>query len=346
MNWIKKNLFSSTLNTVLTLVIVGFLFLILPPLFNWLFVNAVWSGTSQDCRLADGACWAFITEKGRFIFFGVYPYDEQWRPFLALVLFISTLLYSKRSQNWRRSLIWIWIFVVITVSILMKGGVLGLTPIESEKWGGLPLTMMLATGGILFAYPFGILLALARRSKMPIVRALAVGYIELIRGVPLISLLFMASVMIPLFLPEGLTFPKIFRAQMAIVLFVSAYLAEVVRGGLQAISKGQFEAAESLGLHYFHKMRLVILPQALKTVIPPTVNIFIAIFKDTTLVVIISMFDLLGTTKAVLVDPEWLGFSREAYVFLGVIFFIFCFAMARTSLKLEQSLNRKGGSCV
>jgi general L-amino acid transport system permease protein len=221
----------------------------------------------------------------------------------------------------------------------MTGGIFGMTHVESTQWSGLPLTLLLAVFGLTAAYPLGVILALGRRSKMPAVKIMSILYIELIRGVPLISLLFMSSIIFPLFLPEGITINKILRAQVAIILFTAAYIAEVVRGGLQGISRGQYEAAESLGLNYFLTMRLIILPQALKIVIPPSVSILISAFKDTSLVVIIALFDILRTTQTVLSNPEWMGFSREAYMFLGLLYFLGCFSMSNYSRKLEKELS-------
>jgi general L-amino acid transport system permease protein len=212
--------------------------------------------------------------------------------------------------------------------------------VESNQWGGLPLTLLLSIFGLTAAYPIGVVLALGRRSKMVAVKALCIIYIEMIRGVPLISLLFMSSVIFPLLLPEGVTINKILRAQVAIILFTAAYIAEVVRGGLQAIPRGQYEAAESLGLNYYQTMRLIILPQALKIVIPPSVSILISAFKDTSLVVIIALYDLLKTTQSVLSNPKWMGFSTEAYIFVAVIYFLGCFSMSNYSRRLERELDR------
>ena len=214
-----------------------------------------------------------------------------------------------------------------------EGGIFGLTAVETAEWGGLPLTLLLSVFGLTAAYPLGVLLALGRQSQMPAIRWLCMIYIELIRGVPLISLLFMSSIIFPLFLPEGITIDKILRAQVAIILFTAAYIAEVVRGGLQGMSRGQYEAAESMGLNYYLTMRLIILPQALKIVIPPTVSILISAFKDTSLVVIIALYDLLKTTQTVLSNPEWMGFSREAYIFMAILYFLGCFSMSNYSRK-------------
>ncbi|MEJ2023909.1 MAG: amino acid ABC transporter permease, partial [Deltaproteobacteria bacterium] len=268
-----------------------------------------------------------------------YPYDSQWRPLVAMLLLFGLLFYSQNRKHWKKHLIYVWIGGLFTMGLLMKGGLFGLSSVESTKWSGLPLTLLLSVFGLTAAYPLGVILALGRRSKMPLVKWLSVAYIEMIRGVPLISLLFMSAIIFPLFLPEGITINKILRAQVAIILFTAAYIAEVVRGGLQAMSRGQYEAAESMGLNYYLTMRLVILPQALKIVIPPTVSILISAFKDTSLVVIIALWDLLKTTQSVLANPEWMGFSPEAYIFIALLYFGGCFSMSSYSRKLERELS-------
>jgi general L-amino acid transport system permease protein len=243
-----------------------------------------------------------------------------------------------RPQWWQPRLAWAWLAGLALSAVLMWGGVFGLSYVENARWGGLPLTLMLATFGVGLAFPLGVLLALGRRSRLPAIKAMSVAYIELIRGVPLISLLFMSSVMLPLFLPAGMNIDKLLRAQVAIVLFAAAYIAEVVRGGLQAIPKGQFEGAASIGLSYWQEMRLVILPQALRIVIPPLVSLFLSVFKDTSLVVVIGIFDLTQSTKAALADAAWRGFAVEAYVFVSLIYFVFCYAISRYSRGLEARL--------
>lgn len=339
--WARKNLFNSPLNTVLTLVSLYLLYLVIPPLFVWAIPDAIWSGDHQTCRAGEGACWALITEKARLILFGTFPFDEQWRPFAAIVLLLATVGASLHKAFWKPWLSIMIIVNMILMGILMWGGVFGLTYVENSLWGGLPLTLMLAVIGTVVAFPLGLVLALGRQSTMPIIKVLSVAYIELIRGVPLITVLFMASVMFPLFLPEGVTIDKLLRAQVGIILFTAAYLAEVFRGGLQAIPRGQFEAADSLGLTYWQSMRMIILPQALRLVIPPTVNSFISMFKDTSLVIIIGLFDLLGTVKLALKDPPWSPFYMEGYIFAAAVFFVFCYSMARYSAYLEKDL-RKG----
>jgi len=256
-----------------------------------------------------------------------------------MIMLVGLLFFSQDRKRWKKSLVYAWIAGLIIMGLLMKGGLLGLQSVESSQWGGLPLTLLLAIFGLTAAYPLGVILALGRQSKMPIVRSLCVVYIELIRGVPLITLLFMSSVVFPLFLPEGITVDKILRAQVAIILFTTAYIAEVVRGGLQGMSQGQYEAAKSLGLNYYQTMRLVILPQALKIVIPPTVSVLISAFKDTSLVVIIALYDLLKTTQSVLSDPKWMAYSTEAYIFIALIYFVCCFFMSNYSRRLEKELD-------
>lgn len=338
--WMRSSLFSSPLNTLLTVLVAWLLLMGVPALIEWLFIKANFNAqNAQECRASGGACWAFIAEKHRLILFGIYPYDEQWRPLLATVLLVAVMICSAIRWFWRPWLILLWLGTLTAVAVLMWGGVFGLAHVTNDRWGGLPLTLILATFGIAAAFPLGLLLALGRRSDMPAVKAICVVYIELIRGVPLISLLFMSSVMLPLFLPEGFSIDKLLRAQIAIILFAAAYIAETVRGGLQAIPKGQYEGAASLGLSYWQTMRKIILPQALRVVIPPMVGIFISLFKDTSLVVIIGIFDLTQAAKTAVADAAWRGFSAEAYLFIAFIYFIFCYSISRYSQSLEKHLE-------
>jgi general L-amino acid transport system permease protein len=338
--WLRANLFNSVFNSILTLLALYLLALTVPAAVRWAFVDAIWSAPNGPACRGNGACWAFISEKIRFILFGRYPYAEHWRPLFVVVVFIAMILASCDRRLWGRPLAAVWLVGLALVAGLMWGGALGLTYVPTELWNGLPLTLILAVVGMIFAFPFAILLALGRRSNLPAVRSICVAYIELVRGVPLITVLFMASVMLPLFLPTGFTIDKLLRAQIAFILFAAAYLAEVVRGGLQAIPKGQTEAADSLGLTYWQRTRLIILPQALATVIPPLVNTFIGMFKDTSLVIIIGLFDLLGTVNAALGDANWQGFYLEAYVVVAAIYFCFCFFMSRYSQMLEREFSR------
>jgi general L-amino acid transport system permease protein len=336
MRWLRDNLFGSWASTAFTLLLLYLLWKGVPPLIDWAFLDAVWRPDAKACREAEGACWGFIAEKHRFILFGTYPYEQHWRPGLASVILIGLWVFSAVRLFWKWWLLVVWVFGLALIGILMWGGILGLPYVENERWGGLILTLLLSTFGVTFAFPLSILLALGRRSDMPVIRALCVGYIELIRGVPLISVLFMASVMLPLFLPSGVTIDKMVRAQLAIVMFAAAYLAEVVRGGLQAIPRGQYDAAHALALPYWRRTWLIILPQALRISVPPLVNTFIALFKDTSLVLIIGLFDLLSTIKISLTEPAWNGFGIEAYVFASLVYFAFCFAMSRYSKSFER----------
>jgi len=324
------------MSRVLTVALTLLVLLAAIPFVQWAVVNAVWQPDAPACRAAHGACWGFIVEKHRFILFGTYPYDEQWRPATATLLLIGLWVFSAFRANWKPRLALVWIAGLAIIGVLMWGGVLGMRYVENERWGGLILTLLLTTFGLAIAFPLSILFALGRRSGMPVIRALCVGYIELVRGVPLISLLFMASVMLPLFLPGGWTLDKLLRAQIAMILFATAYLAEVVRGGLQAIPRHQYESSAALGLGYSSQMAFVILPQALRIAVPPLVNTFIGFFKDTSLVLIIGLFDLLSTVKVSLTDPKWTGFGVEAYLFAALVYFAFCFAMSRYSRRFEH----------
>jgi general L-amino acid transport system permease protein len=342
MRWLRDNLFSNIWSTLATLAILLLAAKLLPPFLDWALLHAVWRGADPAaCREAQGACWAFIAEKHRFILFGTYPFEQHWRPGLATAILIGLWIASALRVFWRWWLAAVWAAGLALIGVLMWGGVLGLPYVENERWGGLILTLLLASAGIAFAFPLSLLLALGRRSELPVLRLACTAYIELIRGVPLISVLFMASVMLPLFLPGGVSIDKLLRAQLALVLFAAAYLAEVVRGGLQAIPRGQHEAAEALGFGYWKKMGLVILPQALRLSIPPLVNTFIGFFKDTSLVLIIGLFDLLSTIKVSLQDPAWSGFGVEAYLAASLIYFAFCYAMSAYSRGLEHGPFRQ-----
>jgi len=324
------------MNRALTVVLALLIAAALVPFAQWAVIDAVWRPDANACRAAHGACWGFIVEKHRFILFGTYPYEQHWRPALATLLLMALWVVSAVRAFWRPWLAALWAGGMMVIGVLMWGGVLGLPYVENERWGGLILTLLLSTIGLAAAFPLSILLALGRRSQMPVIRALCVAYIELIRGVPLVSLLFMASVMLPLFLPGGITIDKLARAQIALIVFAAAYLAEVVRGGLQAIPRAQYEAAAAIGLGYWGAMRSVILPQALRIAVPPLVNTFIGFFKDTSLVLIIGLFDLLSTVKVALGEPAWTGFGMEAYLFAALVYFVFCFAMSRYSRRFER----------
>ncbi len=337
--WLKNNLFNNWYNSLLTVLTLIGLWFIVPPFFKWAFIDSLWNSSAEACRDIEGACWSIVPNNIKFILLGFFPEGQEWRPILAMILLLGLVIYSKERTRWKKALVWYWVGGLVLMGTLMYGGVLGMPVVETAQWSGLPLTMMLSFFGMVVAYPLGILLALGRRSKMPAIKSLCVVYIEMIRGVPLISLLFMSSILFPLFLPDGVTIDKVLRAQVAIILFTAAYIAEVVRGGLQAMPRGQYEAADSLGLKYGQAMRLVILPQALKIVIPPSVGILLSAFKDTSLVVIIALYDVLKTTKVTLQNPSWTGYSTEAYIFLALLYFIFCYAMSSYSRRLEKELH-------
>jgi general L-amino acid transport system permease protein len=342
LQWVRSRLFGSWPSALVTLAIVYLIATLAPSLIDWAFLRAVWSPSQAGaCRepSTGGACWAFVADKYRFILFGTFPASEQWRP--GLVIAILLILYSLSGfQLVRRlKLAWLWSGGLVVIGLLMWGGIFGLTYVENERWGGLTLTLLLSTFGIALAFPLAILLALGRRSELPLIRWFSIGYIELIRGVPLISVLFMASVLLPLFLPQGVAIDKLLRAQLAMILFAAAYLAEVIRGGLQAIPAQQEEAALATGLSYWQRVRYVTLPQALRVAIPPLVNTFIGFFKDTSLVVIIGLFDFLTTIKVSLNEPAWSGFGIEAYLFAALGYFAFCYPMSRYSQALERQTS-------
>ncbi len=339
--WMRANLFSSWFNTLLTLVALYLIYLIVPPLLSWAFLDANWTGTTrEDCTKA-GACWVFIEQRFGQFMYGYYPQALRWRVDLTVwlaVLGAAPLFIPRMPRKPLYGLCYLVAFPIIAYSLL-HGGYLGLENVATSQWGGLMLTLVIATVGIAGALPLGILLALGRRSKMPAVKVVCVTFIEFWRGVPLITVLFMSSVMLPLFMPEGMNFDKLLRALIGVIMFQSAYVAEVVRGGLQAIPKGQYEAAAAMGLGYWRAMGLVILPQALKLVIPGIVNTLIALFKDTSLVIIIGLFDLLNSVKQAGADPKWLGMATEGYVFAAAVYWIFCFSMSRYSVHLERKLD-------
>ena len=347
-HWVRTELLGSPWNMAITTLIVACLLWQLPQGVSWALLHAVWRPDADLCQAArgSGACWGVVSEKYRLIIFGRYPYAEQWRPLVATLCLLALLIASCMRQCWHRGLVVAWVAGLLLFMGLMGGRLfglsLGLTPVPTDQWGGFPLTLMLSTLSIACAFPLAVLVALGRRSDWPIVRAVCVTYIELVRGVPLISVLFMASFMFPLLLPAGTTPDVLLRVLAGITLFAAAYLAEIVRGGLQAIGRGQLEAAASLGLGYWATQRLVVLPQALAHVVPGIMNNFIAIFKDTSLVTIVSLYELSGAMGlAVNGDPNWRPFKLEAYLFITLIYFVCCFAMSRYSLWVERQVTHR-----
>jgi len=334
--WIRGNLFPSITSSLLTLASLYFLYLIIPPLLEWMIFDATWSGTKEEIT-NNGARWIYIYEKFDQFIYGFYPTELQWRPNLILVLFVVSIIAFKKILNTKIRIAIVILFPIISF-ILLYGG-LGLEVVPTSKWGGLLLTIVVASVGIVVSFPIGIIFALGRQSNMPIIKTISIIYIEFIRGVPLITLLFMASVILPLFFPEGMDFDKLLRALIGITMFQSAYIAEVIRGGLQAIPKAQYEAADSIGLSYWQAMGLVILPQALKISIPNIVGSFVALFKDTTLILIIGLFDVLAMVHLTSSDPAWIGFETEGYVFVTMIYWTICFSMSKYAQSVEKKFN-------
>ena len=339
--WVRKNLLSSWTNAILTLIGLWGLWVILPPFYEWTFGDAIFTAADRaECQSkGDGACWAFITERFKIFIYGFYPEPERWRAILAFVLMfvaIGPLLFDKFPYR-GKAMLFSMAYPFIAAWLLLGG--LGLTPVGTDEFGGMLLNVIVGVTGIAFSLPIGIVLALGRASQLPAVRIICITFIEFIRGVPLITLLFLASTMLSYFLPPGTSFDLLMRVLIMVTLFASGYMAEVVRGGLQAIPRGQYEAADSMGLKYWQSMRLIVLPQALKISIPGIVNTFIGLFKDTTLVIIIGLLDMLGMGRASLADAKWAGLSSEVYFSIAIFFFLFCFAMSRYSLYLEGKLE-------
>ncbi|MGV1757716.1 amino acid ABC transporter permease [Rhizobium sp. P44RR-XXIV] len=352
-HWMRKNLFATPKDIVLTVLAILFLVWAIPQLVDWLFVKAAWSGTDRTfCATTvqggtqpdgwSGACWAFVRSKFVIFMFGLFPPDERWRPVLVLILTVITFVPLMIPSAPRKGLNLLLAFVALpVVSFFLLHGGFGLEVVETERWGGLLVTLVISFVAIAVSFPFGIVLALGRRSKLPVLRMLCVIFIEVIRGVPLITVLFMASYMLPLFMPQGWTVDKLLRAVVGVAIFTSAYMAEVFRGGLQAVPKGQFEGADSLGLGYWQKMRLIVLPQAIKLVIPSIVNSYISMFKDTSLVAIVGMFDLLGIVRQNFSDANWASAVTPVtgLIFAGFVFWLFCFGMSRYSGFMERHLD-------
>jgi general L-amino acid transport system permease protein len=330
--------FSSPFDAALTLVVSGVVVAVAVPLARWAVIDAVWAGSAEQCRAAGGACWSFIGHKLEFITFGLYPLAERWRAGAATAVLLALVMMTAVPASWRRWLLVAWASGLAVASWLMRGG-LGLEPVPTRLWGGLPITLMLTTLGLTLGFPLAILLALGRRSRLVVPRTVAATFVEVVRGVPLIAVLYVAALVVPLAMPMGLEVDKLLLAQAAVAVFASAYLAEAVRAGLQMVPRGQRDAALALGLRPWQMNRLVILPQALRIVVPSFVSIAVGFFQDTSLVVIIGLFDLLNTARIAAQDPEWLGFHTEAYVFVALIYFAGSMAASQYGLWLEKRLG-------
>lgn len=337
-HWLRDNLFSTPLNVALTVLGIAILFWVIPPFVKWAYVDANFIGTTREDCNSGGACWVFIGMKIDMFMYGFYPSIERWRINTVYGLFFVLVALFKYLKNPIIKIVAAHVYFIVGF-FLVYGGLFGLEVVPTDKWGGLMLTIMVAAVGIVAAFPLGVILALGRASHLPIIRSISVTYIEFIRGVPLITILFMSSIILPLFFPEGINFDKLLRALIGIAMFEAAYIAENIRGGLQSIPKGQYEAADAIGLSYWQKMGLVILPQALKVAIPNLVGVSIALFQDTTLVMIIGLFDLLAMVRLSAADSYWLGYETEGYVFITFIFWFFCYSMSNFSQKLEKRFN-------
>ncbi len=345
----RQRLFGGVLNTILTLLSLLVLIVVLPPLLRFLIIDAVWSGTSRtDCLVETlgrpvGACWPFVAAKFRQFMYGFYPEAEQWRVnltyALGILLLVPLLIPRVPYKTWN-AIAFFGLFPLVAF-VLLVGGVLGLPHVETRLWGGMLVTLVITFTGIIGSLPLGVLLALGRASRLPVVRMLSVIFIEFWRGVPLVTVLFFATYMLPLFLPGNWRMDPMLRVLIGVVLFAGAYMAEVVRGGLQAVPRGQYEGATALGLGYWRMMGYVIMPQALKYVIPGIVNSFIALFKDTTLVLIVAIFDLLGQLRAAFADPNWATPVTlfTGFAFAGIIYLVISFAMSRYALYTERRLD-------
>ena len=346
--WLRRNLFSDMFSGLTTLVLLAAALWWLPGLIDWLLLKAVFKADAGACQSVQhtGACWGMVAEKYRFILFGRYPYAEQWRPLLATALLLLVIVVSGLRLLARRPLLTVWALALTGFFILMGGGLFGLSPVGSDQWGGFPLTLLLATMGMLLAFPLAILVALGRQSSLPLLRGLCTLYVELVRGVPLISVLFLASFLFPIILPQGFSVDVLLRVQAGIVLFAAAYLSETIRGGLQAVPAGQHDAATALGLGRWQAMRWIILPQALTAVIPSMMNSAVSIFKDTSLVTVVSLYELTGALSLALAgDAEWRSFFLEGYLFIGAIYWIGCYAMSRFSRGMESKVGA-GGTAI
>ena len=337
----NKSVNSTTFNAVLTLLIIFILFKYMPPLLNWLILDADFIGSAKEDCTSDGACWVFVKVWFKRFMYGMYPNPEQWRintAFLILFALVGAAFFVPPKYKKYIILFMLFIYPIIGIK-LISGGIFGLKWIETGAWGGLSLTLIVSAFALILCFPIGMFLALGRRSELPVIKYSSIGFIEIWRGVPLITVLFMSAVMFPMFLPDGTYMDKLMRVIIAITLFEAAYMAEVIRGGLQALPRGQYDAAKSLGMGYWRMHLFVILPQALKLVIPGIANTFLALVKDTPLIFVVGLLELAGMIGLAKTNPKWLGMAIEGYVFAGLVFWVICYAMSRYSQRLEKKLS-------
>lgn len=330
-----RSLFGDAVSAVVSIGALAALAWLGPQLLSWAVLNGAWTGGPEACRDA-GACWAFLVAKGPFILFGIYPPSQQWRPALVVLVYVALALWTLDPRRWTRATLALWAGGTAAVLALMGGGVAGLAPVPTSAWGGLPITLLLTEISLAVGFPLGLALALARRSGMPMLRWTATAFIEVVRGLPLLTLLFVASIVLPIMLPDGMDIDKLARALAALTLFSAAYLAEVLRGGLQGVPAGQAEAARALGLGWWLTTRLIVVPQAIGKVIPALTNTVVVIVKNTSLVLVVGLFDLLSAGRAALSDPEWPAPYMETYAFIALIYFAICFSISRYALWLER----------
>ncbi len=337
-HWAKQNLFNGWVNSLLTLLGVLLILATVPRFLNWAVLDAIWSGDAEACRVDGvGACWAYVGANFRVLMVGIYPVAEIWRPVVSFILMLAVIWLTISGKVKGTRMLACWLILPFIAYWLIGGGSLGMPEVDQSRWGGLMLSLLLAAVGIIISVPLGVMLALGRFSGSPLIKLLSVTFIEVVRGVPLITILFMASVMLPLFLPEGMNINNLLRIQVGMILFSAAYMAEVVRGGLQAMPAGQFEAAKALGMNYRHTMFYIIVPQALRHVLPPMIGRCIALFKDTSLVLIVGLLDFLGMLKTSTQDANWLGFEAESYVFGAFVYWLVCYSMSRYGQHLQNS---------
>ena len=335
LHWLRESFFKDLFNSVLTLLGLYFIYSITGPLLSWFVFDAVYVGDSATCNKAEGACWSFVAAQIKLFLYGAFPRDLLWRPNLAAALLAITFTLTAWRLISVRLMVLSWVVLVLISYWLLAGGY-GLDVVSSTKWGGLMLTLLLSVVGILASVPIGILLALGRRSKFGPVSFLSVVIIEGIRGIPLVTILFMATILLPLFLADGVELGTVFRVQIGIILFSSAYIAEVVRGGLQGVDNGQQDAADALALKGWQSTYLIILPQALANVLSPLIGRCIALLKDTSLVIVVGLLDFLGIAKAAAQNVQWLGFEAEAFLFCAATYWVLCFGLSRYGRSLEK----------
>lgn len=332
-----RTLFGDIVSAALSAACALLILLAVPRLANWAIIHGVWSGVGTSCR-GEGACWAFLAEKAPFILFGIYPADERWRPIIVVILFLLVTLWTLPVRNWTRPTLWLWGVSILVSLVLMGGGMVGLGEVPTTDWGGLPITLLLTILSLAIGFPFAVALALGRQSSLPLVRHASIAFIEVVRGLPLLSMLFIAAILLPIMLPDGMTIDNLLRALVALTLSSAANLAEVLRGGLQGVSRGQEEAARALGLGWFQTARLIVVPQAIRNVIPPLTNMAVVVVKNTSLVLVVGLFDLLSAGRAALADPAWPDPYVETYLFIASIYFVICFGISRYAAWLERRM--------